>query len=287
MTIQLSNDLKKMRAMFFQPLDAIVWTLVLLFFGGSSIMRGGDLAFSIMGAMGIVIVMFLVGFSVEVIIETIQEIKGLGTVVGFITNGPEALCLIVGLLAKDVLFAASTPLGSNIMNPLMLVSAALITGSLVSTIKTNPGFMVTCVSLTAVLAVGFFFIPENFYVVWLGLSVMVTVVLFVKRTSEEHENNHTDNSISKLWFVPAFLVLLAAGYTLDPVVSFTAEHSQAPKGVIGFFVLATLTSWPEFKSTLSLFRHDRALAAILNITVSNITNIWLAALGVSVYLIYY
>jgi cation:H+ antiporter len=38
---------------------------------------------------------------------------------------------------------------------------------------------------------------------------------------------------------------------------------------------------------MSLFRHDRALAAILNITVSNITNIWLAALGVSVYLIYY
>jgi len=287
MTIQLSNDIKKMRAMFFQPLDAIVWTLVLLFFGGSSIIRGGDLAFSIMGAVGIVMVMVLVGFSVEVIIETIQEIKGLGTIVGFITNGPEALCLIVGLLARDVLFAASTPLGSNIMNPLMLISAALITGSLVSMIKTNPGFMVTCILLTAVLAVGFFFIPEDFYLVWLVLAVMVTVVLFAKRTSEEHENNQTDNSFTKLWFVPAFLVLLIAGYVLDPVVSFTAEHSHAPKGVIGFFVLATLTSWPEFKSTMSLFRHDRALAAILNITVSNITNIWLAALGVSVYLIYY
>ncbi len=287
MTIQLSNDLKKMRAMLLQPLDAIIWTLVLLFFGGTSIIRDGDLAFSIMGAVGIVMVMVLVGFSVEVIIETIQEVKGLGTIVGFITNGPEVLCLIVGLLARDVLFAASTPLGSNIMNPLMLVSAALITGSLVSMIKTNPGFMITCISFTAVLAVGFFFIPEDFYLAWLVLAVMITVVLFAKRTSEEHQNNQTDNSFTKLWFVPAFLVLLIAGYVLDPVVSFTAEHSHAPKGVIGFFVLATLTSWPEFKSTMSLFRHDRALAAILNITVSNITNIWLAVLGVSVYLIYY
>lgn len=287
MSIRLINDLKIMRTMFLQPLDIIVWVLVLLFFGGSSIIKSGDLALSMLGAFSIILVMFLVGFSVEVLIETIQEIKGLGTIVGFITNGPEALCLIVGLLAKDVLFAASTPLGSNVMNPVMLLAAALITGNFVVMMKTNPGYMFTCVILTASLAVGFFFIPEAFYLFWLLAAVIITFILFFMRTSEALPENQDDNAFTKLWFVPAFLILLAAGYVLDPVVSFTAEHSHAPKGVIGFFVLATLTSWPEFKSTLSLFRLGRPLAAILNITVSNITNIWLAALGVLVYLIYY
>ena len=54
--------------------------------------------------------------------------------------------------------------------------------------------------------------------------------------------------------------------------------------MIGFFVLSALTSWPEFKSCISLFRRGKPLAAVLNITVSNITNIWLAIGGILVYL---
>ena len=82
------------------------------------------------------------------------------------------------------------------------------------------------------------------------------------------------------------MVLILVGYILDPVVSFSAEHSHTPKGVIGFFVLATLTSRPKFKSTLALLRREKTLAAILNITVSNITNIWLAVTGVFVHLLF-
>jgi cation:H+ antiporter len=82
---------------------------------------------------------------------------------------------------------------------------------------------------------------------------------------------------------PAIVVLIAAGYFLDPVVSFASDQSHAPKGVIGFFVLATLSSWPEFKSCLALLNRKKYLAAILNITVSNITNIWLAIAGVTTY----
>ena len=54
------------------------------------------------------------------------------------------------------------------------------------------------------------------------------------------------------WLMPAILILTVSGYYLDPIVSFAAHHSHAPKGVIGFIVLATLTSWPEFKSCLAL-----------------------------------
>jgi cation:H+ antiporter len=83
--------------------------------------------------------------------------------------------------------------------------------------------------------------------------------------------------------VPAVLVLVMAGAYLDPVVTMTAEASRAPKGLIGFVVLAALTSWPEFRSCLTLLRRGRATSAVLNITVSNVTNLWLAVIGVMVF----
>jgi len=279
-----NNDLRRIRAMAFGLHDIVIWILILIFFSSSAIIGGGDLKLSFLGATGLVIIMFLVGAAVEVIIEAIKHLKGLGTLSGFITNGPEALCLIVGLAAGDILFAASTPLGSNVMNPLMLVFAAMITGGLALTVRTKPGYTLTCIALTASLAVSFPFIPQNLYIIWLVIGVLVTIPLFIKRPAEPGRNNEK-HEFSRLWFFPAFILLILAGYILDPVVSFTAEQSHAPKGVIGFFVLASLTSWPEFKSTLSLLRRGNPLAAILNITVSNITNIWLAVIGVLIHLL--
>lgn len=269
----------------FQPVDMAVWVLVLIFFCASAAIFSGDLTLSFLGAAGIIIVMFFIGAAVEVIIETIKDVKGLGTIVGFITNAPEALCLVVGLVVGDVLFAASTPLGSNIMNPLLLAAAALITGKSAQTFRTHPGYFMTCVPLTAGMAVSFFFLSERFYPFWLAAAVLITSFLFVKRPPEPGKNEGQALHFSRIWFVLAFAVLAGAGYFLDPIVSFAADHSHAPKGVIGFFVLATLTSWPEFKSTLALLKRGAPLAAILNITVSNITNIWLAVIGVAIHLL--
>jgi cation:H+ antiporter len=267
----------------FQPLDTAVWLAVVVFFLGSAMITGHELTLSLLGACGIVVVMFLVGAAVEVIIETIQDIKGLGTIVGFITNGPETLCLIVGLIAGDVLYAASTPLGSNVMNPLMLIAAGLITRRLLTVFRTYPQYTWICVGFTASLASGFFFVPQQYYPLWVGAALVISGVLFHRRPAEP-QLSMGNSALSRWWFIPAAAVLIGAGYFLDPVVSFTAHHSGAPKGVIGFFVLATLTSWPEFKSTLALLTRDKPLAAILNITVSNITNIWLAVAGVLVFL---
>ncbi len=122
----------------FEPLDLGIWIGVLLFFGISSLVGGGDIKLSFVGALGVVFIMFFVGISVELIIESLKDVKGLGTLVGFITNGPEALCLVVGLISGNILFAASTPLGSNFMNPLMLVISALITANFLRTIKSHP-----------------------------------------------------------------------------------------------------------------------------------------------------
>lgn len=265
-------------------LDIICWTLVVLFFCGSALLFNGNFNQSFIAAGGIVLVMILIGFSVEVIIETLKEVKGLGTITGFITNGPEFICLVVGLIAGDVLYAASTPLGSNFMNPLLLILAALICRVFLKTMGTDWKYTWICILITAGLAGSFYFIPASFYLYWLLIGFGAAGLLFLKRPKEVSEESMGEETIAKWNIIPASAMLICAGYFLDPVVSFASEQSHAPKGVIGFFVLATLTSWPEFKSCLALFSRGKHQAAILNITVSNITNIWLAIAGVATYL---
>jgi cation:H+ antiporter len=267
-------------------LDLLAWLLVFSFFGASALLFNGDLRLSLLGAGGIIVIMALITASIQIIIESLKNTRGIGTLTGFITNGPEAVCLLVGLLVGDIIFAASTPLGSNFVNPLLLLSAALVARSMASLFRTRPGYTTLTILLTAGLAGSFFFLPAEGYLPWLVVSLLTTLVLFFNRPRETSSGDEEPHSFRPaLWLPPALLTLTIAGYGLDPVVSFTANHSQAPKGVIGFFILATLTSWPEFKSCLVLFARKKPLAAILNITVSNITNIWLASLGVAAYLL--
>jgi cation:H+ antiporter len=239
-----------------------------------------------LGAAGIVVIMFFVGASVEVLIETMKNVRGIGTLTGFLTNGPEMLVMVVGLINDDILFAASTPLGSNYMNPVLLLAAALLTRHVMCVWRVSPSYFVTSLVLTALIAGGFFLLPQATtpYWIWVIVALGVGILLFVKRPSEDEQEEHQELAVHHWWFGPALLVLLAAGYALDPVVSFTSDNSHVPKGVIGFLVLATLTSWPEFKSTLALLRRRLCRGALLNIVVSNITNLWLAVAGVTVYL---
>lgn len=230
--------------------------------------------------------MFFIAVSIEIVIECLKNTKGIGTLTGFITNGPEAVCLIVGLVAGDVIFAASTPLGSNFMNPVLLTVAAIICHQLTAVLSQNRLYTLFTTASTALLAGSFFFLETRLYLYWLGGAILITLPLFFMRPGEEAKDENEEHSFSpSLWLFPAISCLTVAGYYLDPVVSFAAEHSKAPKGVIGFIVLATLTSWPEFKSCLALLKRRQVLAAILNITVSNITNIWLAAIGIATYLL--
>lgn len=267
-------------------LDIIAWSLVLCFFGGNSLLSGGNTLFAFIGATGIIVEMMLIGFAIEIIIECLKNTRGIGTLTGFITNGPEAVCLVVGLLVGDIIFAASTPLGSNFMNPLLLVAAAVICRRIRKTFSTHKLYTLITITTTTASAGSFFLLQPPYYKVWLIICTALTIVLFILRPKEQHTAGEEEISFRPgLWFIPAIIILTVSGYYLDPVVSFAALHSHSPKGVIGFVVLATLTSWPEFKSCLSLLSRENYLAAILNITVSNITNIWLAALGIASYLL--
>lgn len=267
-----------------QPLDVVIGLLVLAFFVVSALVGGGDIPRSVGGALLIMVVMFAVGASIEVIIDALRDLRGLGTAIGFITNGPEMLCMVVGLIGGDIIFAASTPLGSNFMNPLLLIAAAVIVGSLGAVFGNSWRLTVFTLVATAAVAAAFFFIPDSGRLWWVIGTVVLSVALFLRRPGDPADLTTTDG-MPRWTIVPAAILLLGAGYWLDPVVTFTAEASHAPKGLIGFFVLAALTSWPEFRSCLTLLRRGRPNSAVLNITVSNITNLWLAAVGVSIYLL--
>ncbi len=259
---------------------------MLVFFCGCALLFGGDISLSFIGASGIIFEMVLIALAIEIIIECLKKNKGIGTITGFITNGPEAVCLLVGLIAGDVIFAASTPLGSNFMNPILLIIAALICRQFLQTFSTNRLYTITTLTATALLAASFFILPTSLYPAWLFIVLAISFPLFLLRPGEQKTSEEEDYSFKPaVWLLPAIIVLTGAGYFLDPVVTFAATHSHAPKGVIGFVVLATLTSWPEFKSCLVLLKRGNRLAAILNITVSNITNLWLAVIGITTFLL--
>lgn len=266
-------------------LDFISWALVFVFFCGSALINNGNITLATAGAFGVIVEMFFIAVSIEIVIECLKNTKGIGTLTGFITNGPEAVCLIVGLIVGDIIFAASTPLGSNFMNPILLIIAALLCYRLKSILSQNRLYTFATISSTVLLAGSFFFLSTSSYQIWLLVAILITVPLFFFRPNEEANDEKEEHSFSpSFWLFPSITCLTIAGYYLDPVVSFAAEQSMAPKGVIGFVVLATLTSWPEFKSCMALLKRNQILAAILNITVSNITNIWLAAVGIATYI---
>ncbi len=269
-------------------LDILSWILVIAFFCGSALAFDGELTTAVYGAVMIIIEMFVITIAIEIIIECLKKTRGIGTITGFITNGPEAIVLIAGLVAGDIIFAASTPLGSNFMNPLLLVVAALVSGKFVQMVSTCPTYSVTTCLLTAGFAGSFFCLNQQDYFLWLLPAIVVTGILFYIRPQEVKAFAEKESDIlfkPRYSLVPAILLLAVAGYFLDSVVSQAAEASHAPKGVIGFLVLSTLTSWPELKSCIALLKRNRPVAAILNITVSNITNIWLAATGLIIYLL--
>ncbi len=262
--------------------DAIIWMLVLVFFLTFALVGGENIGLAVLSSLAVIAIMTVVGISIEVIIDILKNVKGLGTVLGFITNGPELVVLIVGIAVADPLFGSSTPLGSNVINPIMLLLAALITGMFISLMKERLLYGAICIVVTAIIAVTFYALPESAYIHWLVVGLIASLGFFIFRPTEEVVDCE-DSKIPFWALLPAMLTLSIAGYFLDPVVEFAGDVCNVPKGLIGFFVLATLSSWPEFKSCLVLFREKRIQAAMTNIFVSNITNIWLALIGVAVY----
>lgn len=275
--------MKKIVLESIQKLDFVIWLITLAFFLISALIMWWDINSTFSGASGIIVLMFFVGLSIELILSSLKNVKWLGKITGFITNWPEALVLIIWLINWDVLFAASTPLGSNVMNPILLLTALVITGYILKLKDFKyKNFFITGFIITWILAISFFSISESFYIYWLLISLIVSLFLFSKKFDVEESKDYDEEA--KWYYLPLGLILLLVSwYFLDPVVDITAEASKAPKWVIWFLVLATLTSWPEFKSVLALLKRNKILDSFINILVSNITNLWLAIIWVIIW----
>ena len=277
--------MKKLLVESIQKLDFVIWGITLLFFLSSAIILWWNINESFIWASWIIVLMFLVWFSIELILSALKNVKWVWKITWFITNWPEALVLIVWLIGWNVLFAASTPLWSNLMNPILLFIAILITGYLLKLKKFKYNlFFILSFILTAIFAVIFFQIPENYYLYWIIISFLVSIYLFTRKLDDDEEIEIEAEEVSKIYLPLWLAILLVSWYFLDPVVDFTAEASLAPKWLIWFLVLATLTSWPEFKSVLALLKRNKTLDAFENILVSNITNLWLAIIWISIWM---
>ena len=138
--------------------------------------------------------------------------------------------------------------------------------------------------ITAILAISFFNIQESYYVYWIILSFIISLWLFFKKYNHQEDVEDEQVIENKIYLPLGIIILLISWFFLDPIVNFTAEASKSPKWLIWFLVLATLTSWPEFKSVLALLKRKKTLDAFINILVSNITNLWLAIIWVTIWL---
>ncbi len=280
--------MKQLLLQSLQKLDFIIWWLTLLFFIVSAIIMWWNINEAFIWASWIIVLMFFVWFSIELILWALNNIKWLWKITWFITNWPEALVLIVWLISWNILFAASTPLWSNVMNPILLLTAILITWYFFKIKELNHKmYFILWFLVTALIATWFFKLPENYYIYWIIFAFIISTWLFLKKY--DHSNHYEEEQVleNKSYLPLWIIILLISWYFLDPVVNFTAEASKSPKWLIWFLVLATLTSWPEFKSVLGLLKRKKSLDAFINIMVSNITNIWLAIIWVLIWTVFY
>lgn len=265
-------------------IDFVSWLVVLLFFSTSAFVFQGVLEGTFWGALGIVLLMLIITISINVILESLRHHKRIGELAGYITNGPEALCVLVGLLNHKMLFAASVPIGSNFANPLLFAFAILLAGQLPKLFSKQALQAGAVLFLTAFIAAAFYLASDrSFYIAWMLVVLPISFLLYRMKPKETEHQEEVSVGRKEL-IVPAVLFLIAAGYMLDPVVSYTAESSKLPEGVIGFIVISFLSSWPEFRSSLALVKCERFKSAFVNVYVSNLTNLWLVVIGVIGYL---
>ncbi len=236
------------------------------------------------GAAAIVALMFLVSHSIDILLGVLRRHPRAGEFTGYVTNGPEALVVAVGLIHGKLLFAAGVPLGSNFANPVLLTLAAFITGRFLNLFSTR-ALWTAIILLGTMAASGSFYLPavQEQLLFWAIATLVISITFYIFKGVEEGGNDD-DETYPVYYVIPAIALLLGAGYFLDPAVAMTAASSKVPEGAISFFVLSFITSWPEFRSVMTLIRMNRFRSALINIFVSNITNLWLAVAAVLVYL---
>jgi cation:H+ antiporter len=255
------------------PIIALLLGLVLLFFGGESLVRGS------------------VAIALKMRISTL--VVGM-TIVSFATSAPELFVSLQAVLDGSSDIAFGNVIGSNIANiTLVLGVTALIFRVQISEQTITLNYPVLLLSSLVFGGVLYYFngIPQEVGFLFLFLLVVFSWVLISKSrrdilnaATDEDEMllEVSDDSLFKsLGFLLAGIVLLKFGadYLVDGTIAI-AKKFEISERVIAVTVVAIGTSIPELATSIVAALKKEDNLAVGNLIGSNIFNI-LAVLGVT------
>ena len=254
------------------PIIALLLGLVLLFFGGESLVRGS------------------VSIALKMRISTL--VVGM-TIVSFATSAPELFVSLQAVLDGSSDIAFGNVIGSNIANiTLVLGVTALIFRVQISEQTITLNYPVLLLSSLVFGGVLYYFngIPQEVGFLFLFLLVVFSWVLISKSrrdilnaATDEDEMllEVSDDSLFKsLGFLLAGIVLLKFGadYLVDGTIEI-AKKFEISERVVAVTIVAIGTSIPELATSIVAALKKEDSLAIGNLIGSNIFNI-LAVLGI-------
>ena len=255
------------------PIIALLLGLVLLFFGGESLVRGS------------------VAIALKMRISTL--VVGM-TIVSFATSAPELFVSLQAVLDGSSDIAFGNVIGSNIANITLVLGVTALTFRVQiseQTITLNyPVLLLSSLVFGGVLyyfngipqEVGFLFLFLLVVFSWVLISKSRRDILNAATDEDEMLLEVSDDSLFKsLGFLLAGIVLLKFGadYLVDGTIAI-AKKFEISERVIAVTVVAIGTSIPELATSIVAALKKEDNLAVGNLIGSNIFNI-LAVLGVT------
>ena len=255
------------------PIIALLLGLVLLFFGGESLVRGS------------------VAIALKMRISTL--VVGM-TIVSFATSAPELFVSLQAVLDGSSDIAFGNVIGSNIANITLVLGVTALTFRVQiseQTITLNyPVLLLSSLVFGGVLyyfngipqEVGFLFLFLLVVFSWVLISKSRRDILNAATDEDEILLEVSDDSLFKsLGFLLAGIVLLKFGadYLVDGTIAI-AKKFEISERVIAVTVVAIGTSIPELATSIVAALKKEDNLAVGNLIGSNIFNI-LAVLGVT------
>lgn len=239
--------------------------LVLLFFGGEALVRGG------------VSLAHRVGLSPFVI--------GL-TVIGFGTSTPELLVSVQASLAGAPDISIGNVVGSNIANILLILGvSACITPMALKFVQLSRDLFIMIAAALIMLALGYYGMIDRFAGVAM-LAMLAAYLLYIGKIAPR-DDVAADNVVQSMkgWKEAVTIVggLVALMLGADLLVDSSTTIARAfgiSEAVIGLTIVAVGTSLPELATSVIAAFRRHADVAIGNVIGSNIFNI-LGILGVT------
>ncbi len=198
------------------------------------------------------------------------------TLVALGTSIPEIFVSVSSIINDAPALALGNSIGSNISNIAVIYGLSLFwLASKTLKISLRNIFILILSVLIAGWALYDLTISVADSIVFIALFILFVLNLFREKPDEVPENNHKDESLTRVSvLILLSLILLAVGseLTVQGGVDL-AVGLGIPDAVIGLTMIAIGTSLPELAASISALRRSKGNIVIGNIVGSNILNI--------------